>query len=92
MRAAGQPVTVLATLTASRFKISGGSVLAISELEASASLDADRLVDAARKPWAVAFDARVVGFRQPAIRMASGRLTIDGTLGDVRRAGLCQRT
>ena len=79
------PVSVRAVVDADNFRI--GTVLSSAHARVSASVDADRIVDAARKPWSVSVGADVRSFKVPGFRTREGQVKISGTTGDFRRSG-----
>ena len=79
------PVSVRAAVRASDVKV--GRVVSARRADVTASVDADRILDAARQPWKVAVGADVQQLAVPSFRTKTGRVRIEGTLGDVRRPG-----
>ena len=85
-RRAKSPVALNAKVRGSRIRIEGAQ-LAIARADVDAAIRADRVLDAAERPWSVSVDADVEGFDLPSFRTDRGTLSVAGTLDDVREAG-----
>ena len=81
------PVALSAKVQGTNVRIRGGAALRMKRVDAQATVRADRIVDAARRPWILSLEAEVERFRQPAFQARAGRVSISGSIDDVRRRG-----